>query len=110
MEKNKYYVSVQSNSIVPGQGATPYEFEIHATPEEVDQLEHMFAMKSEADQDCFFRAHIPGMPYHLDDENDLYDTYLKEIYQHIYAIGTDKTKQDMREMGLIDSLEGLGEA
>ncbi|CAH0118372.1 MULTISPECIES: hypothetical protein [unclassified Paenibacillus] len=109
MEKQTYYVSVQSSSILTEQGATPYEFEIQATQEEVDKLQSLFDFKSEADQKTFYRAHIPAYPYHVDPDNDMYDSYLNRIYELIYKLGTDETKQAIRQSRLMQRLEGLGE-
>ena len=103
MEKKKYYVSVQSNSILVEQGATPYEMEIYATEREVEQLQELLNGKWDADESTFIRGIIPAMPYHLDDENDNYDFYLLEIYKKLYELGTDETKDQIDKMNILNT-------
>jgi len=109
MDKHKYYVSVQSNSIVREQGATPYEFEIYATQQEVDELQHLLEMKMNSDDRTYFRAHLPAYPYHVDPENDAYDHYLQQVYKQIYQCGTEETKQAMQEMRILSQLQDIGD-
>ncbi|OPA81071.1 hypothetical protein BVG16_01645 [Paenibacillus selenitireducens] len=109
MAKSTYYVSVQSGSILKDQGAAAYEFEIMADQREADDLQHLLEMKMNADDRTYYRAHIPGIPYHIDPENDLYDHYLQQIYQLIYELGTEETKQAMAQMHVLENLEGIGD-
>lgn len=109
MAKSTYYVSVQSGSILKDQGATPYEFVIMADQREADDLQHLLEMKMNADDRTYFRAHIPGLPYHIDPENDLYDHYLQQIYQLIYELGTDETKQAMAQMNVLGNFQDMGD-
>jgi hypothetical protein len=103
MEKQKYYVSVQSKTIMTGQGDAAYEFEIEATPEEVQGLLKLFDEMEDFDNQSFFRNHIPGIPYHHDLENDGYDFYLKEIYKSIQQLGTEETRKHILTMDLEES-------
>ncbi|MBD3919054.1 hypothetical protein H8B09_09835 [Paenibacillus sp. PR3] len=100
MEKRRYYVSIQSRNIMLNQGDAAYELEIDATREEVDKLTLLFNEWEAADEKTFFRAHIPVIPYHHDSENDMYDYLLKQIYNTVYQLGTDQTKQHISSMNL----------
>lgn len=92
MEKKKYFVSVQSRSIMLEQGQAPYELEIEATESEVQDLQLLFEEFEESDHATFFRTAIPGLPYHHDLENDDYDQMLKQCYERIYQLGNNETR------------------
>jgi len=98
MDKKKYYVSVQSRSILSEQGHDAYELEIEATEDEVHQLRILFDMLEEADHATFFRGITPGLPYHHDPQNDEYDHLLKDCYEKISQLGTEETKYYVQPM------------
>ncbi|MFC4306672.1 hypothetical protein [Cohnella boryungensis] len=100
MEKQKYYVSVQSKTIMTGQGDAPYELEMVATQEDVQELLDLFEHMEDFDNQSFFRNPIPGIPYHHDLENDGYDFYLKEVYKLLKKIGTEETIKHIESMEL----------
>jgi hypothetical protein len=106
MEKKKYYVSVQSRSIMMEQGHASYELEIVATESEVARLQSFFDDFEEADHATYFRTITPGLPYHHDPENDEYDHALKECYNLIYQLGNDVTKAHLTS--ITDSLNHMG--
>ncbi|HUC91686.1 MAG TPA: hypothetical protein VMS09_06580 [Paenibacillus sp.] len=106
MEKKKYYISVQGQTIMEQQGDAAYELEIEANSEEIEKLRKLFVMLKESDHNCFFRAQYLAIPYHHDNSNDRYDYYLKEIYNYIYELGTDETKQHLAS--ITDSLNTMG--
>ncbi|WP_442603644.1 hypothetical protein [Paenibacillus sp. KN14-4R] len=101
MSKSKYYVSVQSGSILPNQGDAAYELEILANEEEIDHLQSLFAYKDVYDEETHLRAPIPGIPYNHDEENDQYDMNLNHIYQFLYEVGTPETKQHIDSMQIL---------
>ncbi|NGQ94916.1 hypothetical protein G3578_06920 [Brevibacillus sp. SYP-B805] len=100
MEKKRYYVSVQAGTVMEHQGDAAYEFEIEATPDDVEVLGRLFAQKDSYDVDSFWRSHIPVIPYHIDTENDAHDKSLQEIYAMIYRLGTEETRQHIASMNL----------
>lgn len=101
MMKN-YYVSVQAGTIMERQEDGPYEFEIIATKEQVDQLQEIFEKMKTADNQSYWSSHIPFIPYHEDKENDAYDLHLKKAYQFIYEHGTEETKQHIESINILD--------
>jgi hypothetical protein len=102
MERKRYYVSVQSKSIMENQGEAAYELEIEATPEEVEQLTVMFENQEDFELDTFFRAHYIAVPYHHDNANDFYDGALKAIYEKLHALGTEETKKHIDSMHVFE--------
>lgn len=101
MDKQKYYVSVQAKTIMAEQGDAAYELEIEATPEELEQLNDLFRELDDFDVSTYFRAHIPGIPYHHDLENDGYDYYLQAIYRFLYEHGTEQTRDHVLAMNIL---------
>jgi hypothetical protein len=101
MEKKRYYISVQSKTIMEQQGDASYELEIEASAAELQKLNELFELMDDFDVKTFYRASIPAIPYHLDSENDGYDYYLKEIYDFIYKIGTEETRSHILTMNIL---------
>lgn len=98
-EKKRYYVSVQAGTVMEQQGDSSYEFEIVATAAQVDAIRSLFAQRSEYEYGTFWRSHIVAMPYHYDEDNDLYDDCLRQIYRAIAECGTEETRNHIRSMG-----------
>lgn len=98
MEKQKYFVSMQDKVIMTSNENVPYEFEIEATAKEADQLQEMFDFHQTLDQDVFIRAHIPGISYHHDLENDALDEQTRAIYHMLHRLGTPETQQHIASM------------
>lgn len=101
MDKQSYYVNVASGEIHPDKSVSPYNFEIKATEEEVDQLYELLEMADTSAYKSFFRANIPYVQYHQDVENDQYDDSLSSIYQKIHDLGNEETKSHIESMGIL---------
>jgi hypothetical protein len=102
MERQKYYVSVQSRTIMENQGDAAYELDIIATPEDVEKLVKLFESLEDTDEASFIRTHIPAVQYHHDEVNDDYDRYLNEIYKTLYTVGTKETKAHIASMRILN--------
>jgi hypothetical protein len=104
MEKTTYYVSVQAGTVVEQLGAASFEFVIEATPKEIDKLQYLFEEMDEAEDDTFTRSFTPALPYHQDPQNDEYDEALKQVYEHIYNLGTAETRSHIEAMGVLEKI------
>jgi hypothetical protein len=82
------------------QGDASYEFEIHATEEEIEKVQVLFEDLTEVDDASMIRSATPGIPYHHDEVNDDFDYYLKEIYKMLYELGTEETRKQIRMMDI----------
>jgi len=107
MKKSTYYVSIQSKSLSRDQGQAAYEWEIEASDAEAAELGQLLTLLEEKEHATFFRGMTPGVPYHMDRENDDYDGTLRQILDRIQALGTSDTKEQMAEVS--NRLPGLGE-
>ena len=106
MTKSKYYVSVQSKSLLREQGSAAYEWEIEATDEEAEALAQLLERLDESEHATFLRGMTPGVPFHWDRENDSYDGKLLQIFNTIRSLGTPETKSRIMEM--TNQLAGIG--
>jgi hypothetical protein len=104
--KKTYYVTVE---IGPRSGEirdhlevndVNYDFEIKATPDEIDRLERLFREAEEEDFTTFVKAHTPFLDNESED-NVKEDDTLRKIYRMIYQLGTEETKRRMDESGMI---------
>ncbi|TLS39035.1 hypothetical protein [Pseudalkalibacillus caeni] len=101
MDKKRYYIAVGSGEILEDKTASSFEFEIEATEEDIIRLRELF---DEADRDSRFslyRAHVPGIGYHEDKNNDDYDRHIKEVYGMLHELGTPETKSHIDSMDIL---------
>ncbi|WP_245833114.1 hydrolase [Oceanobacillus timonensis] len=101
LDKQKYFISVGQGEIsrIPYQGND--DFVIYATAEEILMLRRKFEGLHEASFDSYKRTHIPFVPYHLDTANDVYDDTMAGVYQTLYDLGDENTKDHIRTMGIL---------
>ncbi|MGV3489054.1 MAG: hydrolase [Tuberibacillus sp.] len=100
MEKKRYYVKVGTGEILPEKTLSEWEFEIEATPEEAGQLEHLFSKTDHESFTNFFKAHVPLREFY-EEENIPYDKKLQQVYQLLYDLGTEETKEHIRSMDIL---------
>ncbi|ELK39199.1 hypothetical protein D478_25663 [Brevibacillus agri BAB-2500] len=112
LEKKKYYVTLQAGTTVAEirdeKGSATYDFEIEATDVEVGMMRDLFNNCMHGDFMMWMHGHTlwSDMP---DRDNDEYDDNLRDIYRLIYEHGTEKTRHDLEQMGLV-KLFGLNRA
>jgi hypothetical protein len=105
MEKRKYYVSVQAQTILEHRGDAAYEFEIEATEAEVHQLQELFESTTEPDLNNWIRMHSPKI---LEEElvsHAFVDQHLTETYRFLYRLGTPETKSHIQSMNVLQGLQ-----
>jgi hypothetical protein len=105
MEKKRYYVSVQAETLMEHQGDAAYEFEIDATPEDVQQLHELFESESEADFQNYLRIHNPKI---LEEElvsHAMFDQHLTEVYRLIHQLGTPETQAHIQSMNVLQGIQ-----
>jgi hypothetical protein len=104
-KKKTYYVSVGSGEISQVKTASPWDYQIEATDDEIIMLREYFDSNYSAEWQGFFRAHVPYIQYHYDRHNDAIDENLFNIYQMIYELGNDETKNQIQSAGILESLQ-----
>ncbi|MBP1931199.1 hydrolase [Ammoniphilus resinae] len=101
MDKQKYYISVQSKEIFSDPTIDEWEYEIEATENEVTILQELFNKMQEKDGDTFVPLITPYVPYHDDKPNDDYSDALIQTYRFIHRVGTPEAKEHIESMGML---------
>ncbi|KIL43939.1 hypothetical protein [Jeotgalibacillus soli] len=100
-EKHTYYVSVARGEILRSGTDSPYEFLVNATDDEITKLRQLFDANDEVGWDNFYRAHVPYVQYHIDEENRAGDSLLIQIYSFIHEIGDEAAVKHIESMGIL---------
>lgn len=101
MGKKKYYVSLQSREISQIKHGNNADFTLYATEAEITMLRKKLDSVERAENDTFWRAHIPILPYHNTPSNDRYDRTLTEAFKMIYQLGDDQARAYIEESGVL---------
>ncbi|TGB02158.1 hydrolase [Halobacillus salinus] len=102
MDKNKYYVNIATKEISLNKDGNNDEFIVQATEDEILTLREIFDEIEMADNESFWRSHVPFQPYHQDQANDDFDAAMKVAFQKIYDWGEDETKALIKEMNVLE--------
>lgn len=101
IEKKHYFVRIDKEEIrdmsIPESGI---EYEIYATPDEMKEIEILFAEKHKNAKGAVKFLGEPFDEWGADDERSDYETSLIKIYQKVYQLGTPTTKEKIKEIGL----------
>lgn len=101
MVRKKYYVTVDTEEIsevsLPENGI---EYEILATPEEIKEIEVLFARKEKNAKDAVKFVGKPFDERPVDAKRDNYETYLIALYRKLYDLGTNETRNKIKELQL----------
>jgi hypothetical protein len=103
--KKTYYITVGDGEISQLSTASPWDFKIEATDEEIIKLRQYFDQVYSSDWQGFLRAHTPYVQYHYDRENDAIDDTNKLIYKMIYELGDEEAKEHIRTNELISRID-----
>lgn len=103
-QKKTYYITIASGEISQLATASPWDYKIEATDEEVIELREYFDQNYSTDWQGFFRAHVPYLEYHHDPSNDAIDVTTQKIYKMIYELGDNEAKEHIKSQGIITNL------
>ncbi|MBK3496094.1 transposase [Viridibacillus sp. YIM B01967] len=92
------YVSIANKRYYTSPYDSPWEFKLQIEPQYVKVFDQLFNQSSTLDQQNFWRAQLPYVPYHLDPENDEIDLRLKKMYALVHEFGDAETKQLIEQM------------
>ncbi|WP_077619155.1 hydrolase [Bacillus sinesaloumensis] len=105
--RKTYYISVGSGEISQVKSGSTWEYKIEATDEEIHQLRNLFTTNYGNEIEGFLRAHVPYVEYHNDSSNDRYDTTLLQVFEMIYQLGDQETKDFIQSQGIFDVLRNV---
>ncbi|AJS57479.1 hypothetical protein [Paenibacillus sp. IHBB 10380] len=100
MDKHKYYVSVHGRSVLPDKTLAAYEWEIYATPAQAEEMLLLMGLVQEKEEEAF-----PGYVFPWPDTpeqvvNVYYEDALNDVYQKIYELGSEDTREQMKGSGI----------
>ncbi|MEI3610545.1 hypothetical protein [Pseudogracilibacillus sp. SO10305] len=107
MEKKRYEVDVQAKQLTEVTNGKARGLVITASQQEADMLELKFTELGKYEFDSYVRAHIPIMPYSNDVSNDRYNETLRDIYENIYRLADQETKDRMMEEGILTEVKRM---
>ena len=103
-EKKIYYIEIASGEITQSPYDSSWNYKIEATREDITTLRKHFDESDKVDIGNFIRAHIPFLEYHHDNENDIQDEKLQQVYRMIHQLGDEEAKKQIESMGILDKL------
>ncbi|MDQ0343413.1 hypothetical protein J2S14_002228 [Lederbergia wuyishanensis] len=100
--KKTYYISVGAGEIMSVPNASPWEFKIQATDDEITRLRMYFDNNQENSMYDFLRAHVPYVEYHNDSTNDIHDENLIKVYEMVHQLGDEEARNHIKSMGILN--------
>nr|WP_232337041.1 transposase [Lysinibacillus timonensis] len=92
------YVSVANNSYSYIPTGTACEFRLQMEPEKARIFERLFMQIDSIEFHNAVRAHLPYLPYHMDESNHEIDYRLMKIYALIHEFGDEETKRFVEQL------------
>lgn len=102
-KRKAYYIWIPTGAIFQDRESSPWNFKIEASDDEIMQLRQHFNDLYAVGEANFYRAHIPFLEYHHDNENDEYDLTMQKVYDMIYRLGDDEAQQHIDKMGILQA-------
>ncbi|MBO0992472.1 hydrolase [Bacillus sp. SD088] len=109
-DRQTYYISIGAGEIFSAPNVSPWQFKINATEQQISKLRQIFDSNYTNSIADFARAHIPWVEYHNDPTNDRYDANLTQIYQMIYELGDQETKDHIDSIGILNNGDNNGDS
>ncbi len=78
-----------------------YQFEIYASEMDLIELQSKFNNLKQTSQDALKYIGTPFDEWGVNEERETYQNELMSIYSLLYNLGTEKTKQNMIETGIL---------
>lgn len=108
MKKQKYYVNLHQlsmDAISPVKIPDPalIQYEIEATPEELQQMEFVLEETQSHDMELRNLFTLRHFDDNLADEDrNEFQSGLNKVFEMIYKLGTPETKRQIEEIGLLN--------
>lgn len=96
--RDKYFIGISNGTITQKNADQNAAYTIYANDEELKEIRRKLEKMEDASLSSFLRAHIPIKPYHEDPQNDAYDDGLNELFQMLYELGDEQTKDHIRSL------------
>lgn len=100
-ERKQFFISIDKEDVHETSVPDGIEYEVIATQDEINEIRNLFEQK---DKDTKNAVKFLAKPFNesgADKERKKYDDHLMTIFQRIYDLGTKKTKEEIKEQGII---------
>lgn len=103
MIKKQYFVSIAEQEItdipIPGQGA---DYEIMASDQDIEKIKQLFQSADQHEKDASTYIILkPFDEWGVDDNREGYSRDIQEVYEMIYQLGTEDTKNKISQLGIL---------
>ena len=95
---NRVYVSIIHRGVYMNPYIAPWEFELKMRKDGLRAFEGLFQRMNQLEGSNMWRAQLPYVPYHLDEENDQSDICLMKLYALIHEYGDESTKRFVEQL------------
>lgn len=101
--KNNFFVTMDTKEIRDiSIDDNRVEYEIVANEQELMEIKQMFQTMEKESKDAVEDISInPFDEAKVDNERETYDQSLISVYQRLYELGTEETKNKIKELGII---------
>jgi transcriptional/translational regulatory protein YebC/TACO1 len=100
--KEKYFVNIVNGGIAKEGMENDGSFAIYADESDLSRVEEKLENMNSANQGSYVRAHVPYFPEEESPENSRYDKNLKELYQVLYELGDEQTKEHIESINILN--------
>lgn len=103
-EKQTYYVSISGKRVEPEPSIND-QLTVTGTREEINELQQLLDQIQKDDEQTQFRAPIPYKSADHDKATDKFNEDIIKVYHAVYQLGTDITRDHIRQMNILNKLE-----
>ncbi|MFC4023162.1 hypothetical protein ACFOUV_04930 [Oceanobacillus longus] len=99
----RYFVTVDTKEIREiSIDDNQVEYEIMADEQDLIRIKQMFSSMEKESKDAIEDSHFrPFDEEKVENERDTYEDSLMDVYKRLYELGTDETKEKIKELGII---------
>ncbi|MGE6517435.1 transposase [Lysinibacillus sphaericus] len=98
MDRQRIYFSLANQTYYTNPYGGQWNFELDVDRQALDVFEKIFQQMQLLEISNAWRAQLPYVPYHLDQENDAIDLRLKKIYALVHEYGDADTKAFVEQL------------
>lgn len=99
--RKHFFISIDTEDIREISVPEGIEYEVIATQDEINGLRNLFHQKNMSTKGAIKFLAKPFNETGADEERRQYDTHLMAIFQCIHDLGTEETKEEIKELGII---------
>lgn len=99
-EKYTMYISLNHKLVLVDPHSSTWEYKVEVTKEVYPVFERLFSQMEQLEFQNFFRARVPYVQYHYDQDNDKLDLRLKKVFALIHEYTDEDSKKFIEQLPL----------